>query len=251
MTAAIELEGVSKVFGVGGREVAAIAGISLSVAPGEFVSIVGPSGCGKSTLLRIVGGLLPPTDGRALVRGLTAAPPCAFVFQENDLLPWRRARENVLLGMARTPVGHRSASRASAEDALRHVGLGAFADRFPGELSVGMRRRVSLARAFASGRDLLLMDEPFAAVDAQTRLRLQGDLLDQWSSRRPTVLFVTHDVTEAVRLGDRVVVLSQRPARVIADLPVPLARPRLLGAQLDGPAAALERTIWEMLAPAA
>jgi len=214
---AVELTGVGKVFGRGRSAVVALDGVDLRVATGEFVCLLGASGCGKSTLLNVVAGLEAPTSGTVAVG---AARP-AVMFQEAALMPWLTAARNVELALRLAGVG-RAQRRTKAEELLELVRLGGQGARRPHELSGGMRQRVALARSLAStlgtedsGPGLLLMDEPFASLDAITRDLLQGELLRVWRSTGTAVLFVTHDVREAVRLGQRVVLLSSRPGRVV------------------------------------
>jgi NitT/TauT family transport system ATP-binding protein len=213
-----------------GALVTALEGVTFDLAPGEFVSIVGPSGCGKSTLLSIIDGLLPATSGSISVDGVRIMAPGrdrAVVFQEASLLPWRTVLHNVTFGLECHRVG-RSKAAERAEAFIRLVGLDGFSQAYPYELSGGMQQRVNLARALAVNPELLLMDEPFAALDAQTREIMQAELLRIWQSTRKTVLFVTHQIDEAVYLSDRIIVLTSRPGR-IADIIVPdLPRPRTL-----------------------
>jgi NitT/TauT family transport system ATP-binding protein len=207
--------------------ITALDGVSFTVAPSEFVCVVGPSGCGKSTLLRIIAGLIPATTGRvAFEGGLTAGPlRGGLVAQENGTFPWMTVLDNVafgleMLGMARAP------RRELARQFLDRVGLGQFAGHYPHELSVGMRQRVGIGRAFVSEAPVLLMDEPFGALDAQTRWVLQAELLRVWSADRKLVVFVTHDVEEAVLLADRVLVMTGRPGRIREEIRIPMERPR-------------------------
>ena len=203
--------------------------ISLSIAGGTFVAIVGPSGCGKSTLLNVAAGLLEPPDGRTLIFGEPLQGinrHAAYLFQQDALLPWRTVLENVMLGLV-----FRKVARDQAEPlALRfieRVGLKGFEDRFPHQLSGGMRKRVALAQSWIVGPRILLMDEPFGALDVQTRQIMENELLDLWQESRQTVLFVTHDLEEAIALADRVIVISAGPAaRIKGDYEVVLARPR-------------------------
>ncbi|MFC4943810.1 ABC transporter ATP-binding protein [Pseudonocardia sp. GCM10023141] len=209
------------------------ADIALDVPAGEIVVLLGPSGCGKSTILRALAGLLKPRSGTAEVDGIPVEESrsrCAMVFQEDALLPWRSARRNVefALKLRGVPRGER---RAEAEELLGQVGLRDFADHMPGQLSGGMRQRVQLARTLATRPRVLLMDEPFGALDAQTRSDMQRLLVSVWRQYRTTVLFVTHDVDEALLLGDRVVVLTPRPARVSRVIEIP--EPRRPGAQFE------------------
>jgi NitT/TauT family transport system ATP-binding protein len=217
----IAVAAVSKAFGRGRDRLAALSEISLRVAPGEFVCVVGASGSGKSTLLNLVAGLDRPSTGTIDTGGVRPA----LMFQEPALMPWLSAHQNVELPLRLRRVG-RGQGRAEALRLLRMVGLGGFERRLPHELSGGMRQRVALARALAQDADVLLMDEPFAALDAITRDELHDELERLWQRRRMTVLFVTHNAREAVRLGDRVLVLSSRPGRVAAEFHVNLPRPR-------------------------
>jgi NitT/TauT family transport system ATP-binding protein len=219
--AAIQITDVTKTFGRGSAEVVALDGVSLSVAPGEFVCLIGASGCGKSTLLSLVAGLEEPTDGTIFTGGRRVA----FMFQEPALFPWLTAVQNVELPLRANGVG-RGERQQRARDLLDSVHLAGFADRRPHELSGGMRQRVALARALAQDADVLLMDEPFGALDAMTRDLLHELLEGIWRREGFSVLFVTHEVREAVRLGDRVVLLSSRPGRVLEDFDVQIERPR-------------------------
>jgi len=219
-TAAVALAGVSKVFGRGSSAVRALEQISLEVPPGEFTCLIGASGCGKSTLLSLVAGLEQPTTGDVAADGRVA-----FMFQEPALFPWLTAAGNVELAL-RAGGASKSERRQRAAELLETVHLSGFGDKRPHELSGGMRQRVALARSLAQDADILLMDEPFGALDAMTRDLLHDELDRVCAGRRLTVLFVTHNVTEAVRLGDRVVVLSSRPGRVVAEFDVPIQRPR-------------------------
>jgi NitT/TauT family transport system ATP-binding protein len=203
----------------------ALAGIDLRVARGEFLSLLGPSGCGKSTLLRIVAGLTPPSSG-ARDLALDHAPGrIGFVFQDPTLMPWSTVTNNVLLPFRIAGrIGGEERDRAAS--ALRAVGLAGFERTYPHELSGGMRMRVSIARALVTDPDLLLLDEPFAALDEITRLALNDDLLRLWEERRPTILFVTHSVFESVYLSTRIAVMTPRPGRISADMAVALPQPR-------------------------
>jgi NitT/TauT family transport system ATP-binding protein len=221
--AAVRITDVTKAFGKGRSEVVALDGVSLSVAPGEFVCLIGASGCGKSTLLSLVAGLEAPTSGTVSTGGRRVA----FMFQEPALFPWLTAVQNVELPLRANGVG-RAERRKRARDLLDSVHLAGFADKRPHELSGGMRQRVALARALAQDADVLLMDEPFGALDAMTRDLLHELLEGIWRREGFSVLFVTHEVREAVRLGDRVVLLSSRPGRVLEDFEVTSERPRAL-----------------------
>ena len=218
---AISIAGVSKVFGHGNAAVVALDRVSLDVAPGEFVCLLGASGCGKSTLLNLVAGLDKPTSGTVDVR----SERTGLMFQEAALFPWLTVRGNVELALKLAGKG-KAERRARSEELLAMVHLSEFAKRQPHELSGGMRQRVALARALAQDAEILLMDEPFGALDAMTRDRLHEELEEVWQRTRKTVMFVTHNVREAVRLGDRVVLLASRPGRVAEIFPVGIDRPR-------------------------
>jgi NitT/TauT family transport system ATP-binding protein len=229
-TPLIRVEEVTRTFGAGPRTVEALGPVSFEVRSGEFFCIVGPSGCGKSTLLDLVAGFARPDTGRVLVGGrpvLGPDPRRLLLFQEHALLPWRSARANVELGLELAGVS-RVIRRERAADLLREMGLAGFENARPRELSGGMRQRVSIARALAVDPDVLLMDEPLGAVDALTRLRLQDELLALQRRAGKTIVLVTHDIDEAVYLGDRVAVMSERPGRfktiVRAELPEPRDR---------------------------
>jgi NitT/TauT family transport system ATP-binding protein len=227
---AVSVRDVHKVYGPRGNHVLALSDISLEVMPGEFVCLVGASGCGKTTLLNLVAGLDKPAAGSVEVQGRRA-----LLFQEAALFPWLTAAGNVELAL-RLSDAPRAGRKAEARRLLQMVRLEGFADKRPHELSGGMRQRVALARAFAQEADILLMDEPFGSLDAMTRDLLHDELERLWTDAGFSVLFVTHDVREAVRLGDRVVVLTSRPGRVADEIPVDLPRPRGAG---DPAAAAL------------
>ncbi|HEV2336644.1 MAG TPA: ABC transporter ATP-binding protein [Stellaceae bacterium] len=224
----VVLRGVTKRFASG---LDALGGVDLSVARGEFLSLLGPSGCGKSTLLRIVAGLSEPTGGscRLDLAGQSGkATPrghIGFVFQDPTLMPWATVAGNVELPF-RIAGSVRAAERDRVAAALRAVGLTGFERSYPHQLSGGMRMRVSIARALVTGPELLLLDEPFAALDEITRLALNDDLLRLWEAYRPTILFVTHSVFESAYLSTRIAVMTPRPGRITADLPVDLPQPR-------------------------
>ena len=227
--AAVALENLSKTYWTrAGDEVDALAATTLDVEPGQFVAIVGPSGCGKSTLLSLVAGLDAPTSGRARIDGdvvLKAHPKVGMVFQNDLLLYWRTVLDNVLLPVE-IKGWDRGAYRPRAEALLKQVGLAGFEAKFPGELSGGMRQRVAICRALIQQPELLLMDEPFGALDALTREQMIMDLQTMWRAVGNTVLFITHSIDEAVFLADRVLVMSPRPGRIDLDLDVALERPR-------------------------
>ena len=218
---AVSVRGVTKAYGQGERRVVALDGLQLEVARGEFVCVVGASGCGKTTMLNVVAGLDTPSTGAVSVDGRVA-----LMFQEAALLPWRTAGGNVDLALRLRGVRSRAERKRIALDLLGAVHLDGFASRQPHQLSGGMRQRVALARAFAQDADILLMDEPFGALDAMTRDLLHHELEQLWLDRGFTVVFVTHNVREAVRLADRVVLLSSRPGRIVETFDVALPRPR-------------------------
>ena len=224
----ISLAGVRKTYASPAGPVEAVAGVSVDIAEGEFVSILGPSGCGKSTLLMMLAGLESVTAGRITVRGEPMTGPrrdVGLVFQDATLLPWLSARENVLfpIRMMRLP---RERYLRRAEELLASVGLADFMEKRPRELSGGMRQRVALCRALIHTPSVMLMDEPFSALDAITRDEMALVLLDLWARHRKTGVFITHSIREAVLLSDRVLVMTRRPAVIVADVPIPFARPR-------------------------
>lgn len=211
-----------------GKVVTALRDTSFAVRRGDFVAIVGPSGCGKTTTLNMLAGLTEPTHGRVLLDGRMpgeARLNVGYVFQQDSVLPWRTVLDNVQTGLALRRVP-REARRAKAEALVRLIGLQGFEKSFPSELSGGMRKRVALAMTLAYDPAVLLMDEPFGALDAQTRIVLQDELLRIWQSQRQTILFVTHDIGEAIALADRVIVMTARPARIKSDYAITLPRPR-------------------------
>jgi NitT/TauT family transport system ATP-binding protein len=274
---------VHRRFGWGERRVDALGPIDLEVADGEFLCVVGPSGCGKSTLLRLLAGLLRPSEGRVTIATDAAHPPgataarrrrrqeredrvvrphgggadvkatvsrprslTAMIFQDYGIYPWKTVRGNVRFGLDVQGVGEPEATRR-ADDWLGRMGLTDFADAWPDTLSGGMRQRVSIARALAVEPEILLMDEPFAALDAQLRSVLQEELLAVCQAAHRTVVFVTHSLEEAILLGDRVVVMSARPGRIIAERVVPFPRPRSAEVRTTAEFAALERELWHLL----
>ena len=206
----------------------ALAEATFSVQANEFVCVIGPSGCGKSTLLRILGGLVPPTGGRLFFDGEPLTGPqrrIGFAFQHANLMPWRSALHNVSLPLEIQGASKRAAERR-ADELLQLVGLSDFAEALPRDLSGGMRQRVSLARALVYDPDVLLLDEPFGALDALTRERMSWELLELWQLRRKTVIMVTHSIQEAILLSDRVLTMSPRPGRIEREVTIDLARPR-------------------------
>jgi NitT/TauT family transport system ATP-binding protein len=228
MTAHIRIENVGKEFREPGRTVIALRGIELTIAPGQLVCLLGPSGCGKSTLLNVVAGFLPPSSGLVVVgdepvRG--PGPDRGMVFQEYALFPWMTVVDNVAFGL-RVKGMRRAEARRRALELLGLLGLTEFADRYPKDLSGGMRQRVAIARVLAIDPPVLLMDEPFGALDALTRRSLQDQLLALWTKLRKTILFVTHSIDESLYLADRIVVMTYRPGTIRRDLTVELPRPR-------------------------
>jgi len=249
---AVALGGVSVAFRLASSSVyTAVERATLDVAAGEFVSIVGPTGCGKSTLLNIAAGLMPPSAGTVRIFGAPLAAlnrQAGYLFQADALFPWKTALENVAIGLETAGVASAEA-RARAKTWLGRVGLSSFGDRYPHMLSGGQRKRVGLAQVLICDLKILLMDEPFGPLDAQTRQIMGNLLLDLWSADRKAVLFVTHDLEEAIALSDRVVIMSAGPAsRIIGDWPVKLARPRdIAEVKLDPAFHDLHRDIWHML----
>ena len=224
----VVLESLSKTYfdPYRGSQVTAVKDLSLTIDEGDFVAVVGPSGCGKTTVLNMIAGFVPKTSGRILLSGTEVkgpGPDRGVVFQSFALFPWKTVRQNVAFGPKMRGVGKAERNRI-ADEYLAMAGLSHAADRYPSELSGGMQQRVGVVRALANNPDVLLMDEPFASVDAQTRMTLQEELTRIWEERRPTVVFITHDVAEAVFLANRVVVLAQ--GRLLAEVEVPLERPR-------------------------
>jgi NitT/TauT family transport system ATP-binding protein len=235
-----------------GQRYTAVRDVDLAVAEGEFVAVVGPTGCGKSTLLNVAAGLLAPSSGEARVFGERLGdrinPRAGYMFQTESLMPWRTALGNVMAGLQFRGTAEPQA-RAQAADWLRRVGLDDFGDRYPHQLSGGMRKRTSLAQTLALDPDIILMDEPFSALDIQTRQLMENELLELWSSKRKAVLFITHDLDEALALSDRVLVMSAGPAaRLIGEFAVDLPRPRDVAEIRTEPRfIALHKAIWAVL----
>jgi len=249
VTVRLVLEGVSKTYvDRRGQALVALEDVSLTVAAEEFVAVLGPSGCGKSTLLQLVAGLLAPSAGRIYFEGARrdGRPLTAMVFQEFALFPWRTVQANVEFGLEELGVPAEERARR-ARALIELTGLAGFERRYPHQLSGGMRQRVGIARALAVNPLVLLMDEPFSALDAQTRELLQEELLTLWERTRTTVLYVTHNIQEAVFLADRVVVLSRRPGRVLADVAVTLPRPRPAALAARPAFAELVERIWGLI----
>jgi len=248
---AIELRNVTKRFGTpSGGTYTALRNLDLRVDPGEFCAVVGPTGCGKSTTLTLISGLERPSSGQALVHGERVSHigrGTGFVFQNDAVFPWKSVLDNVCAGPRFRGVPRRQ-TRAMARDWLRRVGLAGFEDRYPHQLSGGMRKRVALAQSLINEPEILLMDEPFSALDVQTRLIMADELLSLWDLTRPAVVFVTHDLEEAIALGDKVVVLTAGPARVKACFRVDLPRPRVVqDIRFDRQFVSLYQQIWEAL----
>ena len=224
----VQVEGVSKVYNPGPSQIEAVSEASFRVASGEFVSILGPSGCGKSTLLMMIGGLEPATSGVVRIAGGQVSGPrnaTGIIFQDPTLLPWKTVLENVLFPV-RIQKRELAPYTERALELLRMVGLYEFRDKRPHQLSGGMKQRAAICRALVTDPDLLLMDEPFSALDAITRDELNVALLDIWERHHKTGLFVTHSIREAVFLSDRVIVMGLRPSRIVADVAIPFQRPR-------------------------
>ncbi len=249
--ALLDIVDARKTFVRDDKLVCAIDHVSLGVAGGEFVTIVGPSGCGKSTLLHIVAGFESVDSGRIAFDGRTITKPGpdrGVMFQEYSLYPWRTVLGNVLWGLEAQGVA-KPRRRVVAEQYLRMVGLWEFRDHYPGELSGGMKQRVALARMLAFEPKVLLMDEPFGALDAQTRQVMQEELLRIWDQDRKTVLFVTHDIDEAIYLSDRVIVFTARPGRIRQELTIDLPRPRVIDVCKSQRFVEYRNAIWDLLRP--
>lgn len=232
-----------------GSRVRAIDDVSLEIGKGEFVSLVGPSGCGKTTFLKIVNGLIPPTAGRILLQGRELVPSArdrAMVFQEASLFPWFSVARNVGYGLECQGVKGADIG-GRVQPFIDMVGLSGFEKHYPHELSGGMQQRANLARALVVDPQVLLMDEPFASLDAQTREMMQSELLDIWSKTGKTVLFITHQINEAIYLSDRVIVLSARPSRVLDDIRIDIPRPRELSVKRSAPFLAIEDRVWRLI----
>ena len=247
----IEVRGVGKTYAAQRAPVRALDDISFAVEAGQFVSLVGPSGCGKSTLLQILGGLIEPSDGAVVVDGRTVTQPMpdqiAMVFQDATLLPWKTALANVEFPLELRGIS-KSQRRDRARQLLDLVGLAEFDDRYPHELSGGMKQRVSIARGLVQDPKIILMDEPFGSLDEQTRIKMGQELLRIWQATGKTIFFITHSLSEALYLSDVVLVMSQRPGRIIDVMPVELPRPRtyeMMGSEAFGRA---RNRIWRLIA---
>ena len=254
MTAALELNEVACTFvdkNNPGQRYTAVRHVNLTVGAGEFVSVVGPTGCGKSTLLNVAAGLLAPSTGSVQVfgqplQGLNAR--AGYMFQAESLMPWRTALANVMAGLSFRGISDEQAT-SEAQDWLRRVGLGGFGDRYPHQLSGGMRKRVSLAQTLVMDPDIILMDEPFSALDIQTRQLMENELLALWAAKKKAVLFITHDLDEAIALSDRVVVLSAGPAsHPMGEFDIDIPRPRdVAEVKMTPRFVALHAAIWDVL----
>jgi NitT/TauT family transport system ATP-binding protein len=247
----IEVRDISKTFEVGGRMFNAVGNISLSIQAGKFATVVGPSGCGKSTLLMMIAGLVKPTSGEVRVDSETIFEPnprkIGLVFQDATLLPWKTALGNILFPLELSGVASERRS-ARARDLLEIVGLEKFADHFPHELSGGMQQRIGIARGLAHDPAILLMDEPFSALDEQNRTKLGRELLKIWERTQKTVLFITHSLSEALYLSDLVYVMSSAPGRVIETIEVRFPRPRPLEIIGSPEFGQLRNRIWSLIA---
>ncbi|MET3768206.1 NitT/TauT family transport system ATP-binding protein [Marisediminicola sp. UYEF4] len=242
----ISVRGVTKVFPLGTETFVALDNVSLDIADNEFVTVVGPSGCGKSTMMNILAGLEEPTSGEALVdreRVSGPGPERGVIFQQYALFPWLTVRKNVEFGLATARVS-KAERRERADYFIRMVGLEQFADALPKMLSGGMKQRCAIARAYAVNPSILLMDEPFGALDALTRVKLQEQLLETWSKEKRTVMFITHDVDEAVFLANRVVIMAARPGRIYDIVEVNLPYPRTEEMRLSPEFTELRNRVW-------
>lgn len=228
--------------------VLALEDVSFAASGTEIVCLVGPSGCGKTTVLKMIANLIRPTSGEVAFPGASNghAPRCALVFQEHGLFPWKTVLENAAFGLECLGWDRRERRRRAGEF-LETVGLGAFARNYPHELSVGMRQRANIARAFIADPQVLLMDEPFGSLDAQMKVVLQEELLRMWKEDRKLVIYVTHDIREAILLGDRILVMSARPGRIREEIRVPIERPRSLSILERKEAVEIEHRVWDLL----
>jgi len=225
----------------------ALKDVNFEVGEQEFICVLGPSGCGKTTLLKIIAGLLKPTDGQVIYKGEKSTNPLnSVVFQEHGIFPWLNVIDNVSFGLEMRGIKKEERYEISRKF-IRKFGLARFEKNYPHELSVGMKQRVGLARAFVNGPEILLMDEPFAALDAQTKLILQEELLRIWKEHKKSVIYITHDIEEAILLGDRVIVMTQRPGRVKKDVPINLGRPRSIETENSEEFTSLKIDIWNLI----
>ena len=247
----IDIDGLHIRLGQGKQAFEALHNVSITIAPGEFVCLLGPSGCGKSTLLGALAGHLQPSAGTVHVDDIPVQGPHSdrgLVFQQHTLFPWKRVLDNVAFGLKMKGV-ERAARLAQARDLLKLVGLEGFEHSFPSQLSGGMQQRVEIARVLINHPRVMLMDEPFGALDAQTRLKMQGLLLDVWSRVQTTIVFITHDIDEALFLADRILVMSPRPGRIIEEIRLGFARPRHAELMTSGEFTRLKRHCLTLLHP--
>ena len=247
-TAKLKIRNLSKSFSLNGTETQALQDVTLDVFSNEFCAVVGPSGCGKTTLLRLLAGLEQPTSGEVLYGNCNPnKPKCNLVFQEQAIFPWMTVWENIAFGLRR-----RGVKRAELNDIVKHLlnitGLSGFWNFYPYQLSGGMKQRVGVARAFANDPEILLMDEPFASLDEQNKTLLQDELLRIWEETKKTVVFITHSIDEAISLGDRVVVMTNRPGRIKSIIPVRFGRPRkMMELRKEAEYGALVYQVWQLL----
>lgn len=240
----VRCDRIGVVYGCGGGSVQALRDVSLELAEGEFVSLVGPSGCGKTTLLRTLAGFVNPRTGT--IEPAASARSIGLIPQDQALFPWMTALANAAFALEMQGVGKKEREEA-ARRMLRRFGLAGRENAWPHQLSAGMKQRVAVARAFLSGASLLLMDEPFGALDAMTRQKLQQELMEEWSARRPAVLFVTHDIEEAILLGSRVLLMSSEPGAIVAGIEVPFDHPRPPELALTSRFVSIKRDIYALL----
>ncbi|WP_406053914.1 ABC transporter ATP-binding protein [Streptomyces sp. NBC_01077] len=244
----VAIRDVSRTFLSSGREVKALGPVSLDIDDGAFICVVGPSGCGKSTLLRILAGLIRPTSGSVEIRKEGAGTLLSMVFQDHNAFPWKTVRQNIRFGLdIMSPRPSKSDRNQRVDELLRRLGIADFADAYPATLSGGMRQRVAIGQALAVDPEVLLMDEPFASLDAQLRLNMQLELVRLWENDRRTVIFVTHSLDEAIFLGDRVIVLGPRPGVVCDAIEIPFPRPRHFSIRSHQEFGAIEAQIWRTL----
>lgn len=246
---AVNVEGISMTFSRQGQSTQVLDSVNLQIKPGELVCLLGPSGCGKSTLLNIIAGFIKPTAGYVMVDQHHVKKPGAdrgFVFQQYSLLPWKTTYQNVEFGLKIKGIP-KAERQDMVGEYLNLVGLAKYRNAYPNQLSGGMQQRASIVRALVNSPSVLLMDEPFAALDAQTRHMMQELLLNIWSTLKTTVIFVTHDIEEAIFLGDRIFVMGVKPGRIKAELTIPLARPRHVDDMLTPEFSQLSRNVFELI----
>ncbi len=247
MSVKLKCVNIGKVYYTRDGEIKALNEVNFEIKEREFLCILGPSGCGKTTLLKIIAGLLPSTGGEITYGGsISNNYSCAMVFQEHGLFPWMRVLDNVAFGLEVKRIPRKERQKISLRF-LERLGLLRFARNYPHELSLGMQQRVGVARAFATGSEVLLMDEPFGSLDAQTKLIAQGELLRIWQGDQKSVIYVTHDINEAILLGDRILVMSRSPGRVKEEIPIILSRPRRIEIEDTPEFTRIKRRIWSSL----